>query len=271
MHLDRQTVMREIRSFARDRMVLAGLVGVSLSVLLAAPIFAKSDTIKILSLGDSITQAEINRASYRYHLWKKLIDADITFDFVGSMQKQQDKYSKGIPPQPDYQGHRFDQDHEGHFGWQTSDIIHGRDPNNGTGSGSLSQWVQGYQFDIVLIHLGTNDLFYKKNRATIAADLRTIVNILRNDNPDVIILLAQLIPTSRSDEIAKALLGMNETIADMVQEMNTRVSPVFLVDQYAQFDIETDSYDGVHPNASGEEKIAQRWFDAIERAIQTDQ
>ncbi len=267
---NRQIFLREKRSLTRCRVALAGLIGIGLAAVLATTAFAENDTIKILSLGDSITQAEINRASYRYPLWKKLIDADIAFDFVGSMQKQQDKYSQGTPPQPDYQGLSFDRDHEGHFGWQASDIINGRNPNNGTGSGNLSQWVQGYEFDIVLIHLGTNDLFYKKTPTSIAADLRTIVNTLRSRNPGVIVLLAQVIPASRSDEIAKALLTMNDSIANMVQELNTRKSPVLLVDQYSQFDLETDSYDGIHPTASGEEKIAQRWFDAIQLAIQTD-
>ena len=88
---------------------------------------------RILPLGDSITQAEINRASYRYPLWKKLVDAEVQFDFVGSLQKQQDKYSKGVPPQPDYNGKSFDRDHEGHFGWATEEIFIGRGFDNGSG------------------------------------------------------------------------------------------------------------------------------------------
>ena len=38
-----------------------------------------ADQLKILPLGDSITQAEGNRASYRYPLWQKLVDAGMDF------------------------------------------------------------------------------------------------------------------------------------------------------------------------------------------------
>ncbi len=251
----------------RGRAALLRLFAIGLGLLPPATIFAGEDVLKILSLGDSITQAEINRASYRYPLWKKLVDADITFDFVGSMNTQQDKYSKGTPPQPDYKGRTFDKDHEGHFAWEASDIIIGRNPNNGTGSGNLSQWVQNYDFDIVLIHLGTNDIFRKQSNAQIAEEIKAVIKALRVDNPNAIILLAQMIPAARNESIGIALASMNEVIPGIVKEMNTRASPVLLVDQSTGSDVETDSYDGIHPNASGEEKMAQRWFEAIELAV----
>jgi len=237
-------------------------------MMMLARASTEENVLQILILGDSITQAEINRASFRYPLWKKLIDTEIQFDFVGSMQTQQDKYSKGTPPQPDYKGEPFDKDHEGHFSWAASDIIIGRNPNNGTGSGNLSQWLQDYDFDIVLVHLGTNDVFRKQGNAHIAGALKAVIETLRSDNPGAIILLAQAIPAARNDAIAKALVSMNEMIRELVEEMNTSESPVILVDQYTGFDVAKDSYDGVHPNALGEEKMAQRWFEAIQAAIQ---
>lgn len=154
----------------------------------------ENETLKILCPGDSITHAEINRASYRYPLWKKLIDANIEFDFVGSMNTQLETYSKGTPPQPDYKGHTFDPDHEGHFAWQASDIAYGRQPNNNTGSGSLSQWLLAYEFDIALVHLGTNDVFYRQSNGQIISELKEVIKALRKDNPKAIILLAQQYP-----------------------------------------------------------------------------
>jgi acyl-CoA thioesterase-1 len=44
---------------------------------------------------------------------------------------------------------------------------------------------------------------------------------------------------------------------------DTEESPVILVDQYTGFNAATDTYDGIHPNARGEAKMAQKWFDAI--------
>ncbi len=228
------------------------------------PARAESDTVlRILPLGDSITQAEINRASYRYPLWKQLIDAEIEFDFVGAMNTQLSTYSQGTPPHPDYKTQIFDPDHEGHFAWQISDIVNGRQPNNGTGSGKLAQWLTSYDFDIALVHLGTNDAFYRKPNTQIARELTALINILREDNPDAIILLAQVIPTGRRPADDQAVENMNTVIPTVVKAMNTKDSPVILVDQFSGFDAASETYDGVHPNAAGEEKMAERWFEAI--------
>ena len=42
-----------------------------------------SQTINILPLGNSITQSFDTRYSYRYYLWKKLLDENIDFDYLG--------------------------------------------------------------------------------------------------------------------------------------------------------------------------------------------
>lgn len=49
--------------------------------------------------------------------------------------------------------------------------------------------------------------------------------------------------------------------------MNTPGSPIILVDQFTDFNVQTETYDGIHPNALGEEKMAQRWFDAIAASL----
>jgi hypothetical protein len=235
----------------------------SYSTIFSAAV-ADAGTIKILSLGDSITQAESDRASFRYPLWKKLVDAGIDFDFVGSMNKH---LGPGIPPQPDYKGKAFDPDHEGHFAWTADEVIRGRKFDNGTGSGSLKAWLESYDVDIALVHLGTNDAFMRQPNPSTAKELSTIVDLLRDDNPQVIILLARLIPTSRSPADGQAVNSLNETIASLSKALDTAESPVLLVDQFSGFDGQADLYDMVHPNASGEEKMAARWFEAIQAAM----
>ncbi len=244
---------------ARGLLLLLGLALLSLSLQGRA----EQTTLRILPLGDSITQAEINRASYRYPLWKKLLDADIKFDFVGSMNTQLSTYSQGETPQPDYLGRNFDTDHEGHFAWQISDILNGRNPGNGSGSGNLSQWLEAYDFDIVLVHLGSNDAFYRKPNKQVAKELSVLINTLRADNQNAIILLAQIIPTSRRTADAEAIANMNKVIPEVIKAMNTPASPVILVDHFSDFDASLETYDGVHPNAAGEKKMAERWFNAI--------
>jgi acyl-CoA thioesterase I len=49
--------------------------------------------------------------------------------------------------------------------------------------------------------------------------------------------------------------------------INKSDSPVFLVDQFSGFNAEKDTYDGVHPNQSGEQKIADRWFNQLKNIL----
>ncbi len=245
-----------------------GLISILTAALPLTPAIADGYVYNILPLGDSITHAEINRASFRYPLWKKLVDANIKIDFVGSMNTQLDSFSKGATPQPAYKGLQFDKDHEGHFAWTVDDIVKGRNPYNKTGSGSLSEWTTKYDFDIALVHLGTNDAFYRLKHDHMAATLERVVTALRADNPNAVILLAKLIPAKRQQGDSEAVAAVNEkVIPKVVEKMNMPNSPVIAVDHFSDFDVAQDTYDGVHPNASGEEKMAQRWFKAIEEAL----
>ena len=71
-----------------------------------------------MSLGASRVEGERpNFESYRYELWKKLIDNNFTFDFIGT-QSDNSKY-------PSFLGFNFDIDHEGRGGWTSGDILEG--------------------------------------------------------------------------------------------------------------------------------------------------
>lgn len=255
--------MRPIKLRPPLASILAGIVLAAFAT--AAP---ANKPYRILPLGDSITQAEADRASYRYPLWKMLIDAELAFDFVGSMDTHLGMSRKGPPPQPDYQGRSFDRDHEGHFGWTTREIIRGRRFHNGSGSGKLEDWLNSYKVDIALVHLGTNDAFTNSDNTSTVNGLKQIVRTLREDNPEVIVLLAKLIPVRRAPADAGPIESLNQAIPGVAETMHTDESPVLIVDHYSGFDPEQDTYDGVHPNESGEKKIARRWFDAIMAVVE---
>ncbi|GAB4318387.1 MAG: hypothetical protein Kow00127_10420 [Bacteroidales bacterium] len=199
-----------------------------------------------------------------------MIDAGVDFDFVGSMT---DHYGCGTPVFPDYSGHQFDTGHEGHWGWRCDEVIDG---DGGTSScrsngGGLANWLTSYTPDIALIHLGTNDLFQGSGgngslNLTIG-ELETIIDILRADNPNITILLAQLIPTSLPEHNWKIPL-FNAKIPDIAVNKYDPNSPIIIVDQFTGYDPVADNQsDGVHPNESGEEKMAQKWADAILQAL----
>ena len=207
-------------------------------------------TWKIMPLGDSITEASGSRNSYRRPLWQLLRDSSFDVDFVGSRSGNRD----GEVPDPD-----FDTDHEGHWGWKADRFLNNE---------NIATWSRAYQPDVVLIHLGTNDIFGGQSVSSTIAEIGTIIDILREANPGVVVLVAKIIPTS--DTSRPSLDPFNEAVPGLVASKDRPESPVRLVDQNSGFDAVVDTYDGVHPDLSGENKMAQKWFEVLRELIAPD-
>jgi hypothetical protein len=214
------------------------------------------DAIKIAPYGNSITQGANNRPTYRYPLWKKLIDKNIAFDFVGSMKTN----FGGEPSRPDYKGKAFDKDHEGHWGWKADEIL-----------SKMNSWLTQYTPDMVLLHIGTNDCIGGQNTSSTQNEITQIITNLRNDNPKVVLFLATLIPCNQSANASNLVKDLNTKIKTMSSQLTTQASPVILVDQFTGIDASKDLYDGIHQGATGEEKMAQKWFDAIDKYLTSTQ
>lgn len=199
------------------------------------------DATRIMPLGDSITQSSSPHSSYRYYLWNSLQNSGRTdIDFVGGERGVRD----GQPGNQD-----FDQDHEGHAGWTTADVL-----------ANVRGWATTSQPDIVAIHLGTNDMRYGESVANALSNLAQIIDVLRDVNPNVDILLAKIIP---NDENPSGTAALDDAIPSLASDKDRTDSRVILVDQTAGFSLSSDTYDGLHPNDSGEQKMASKFFNAI--------
>ena len=229
----------------RRRPALRALTLVVASALIAMSAGGQESTIcRIMPLGDSITEAFDGQASYRYFLWHQLAGRGYVVDFVGSM----DGVFEGTPLYPD-----FDQDHEGHCGWTAAEVLV-----------EIGAWVSSAEPDVVLVHLGTNDVSWGRTTGSIIADLGGIIDAIHGHNPQAVVLLAQIIPSLARETETEAL---NAQIAVLAAGKHTDESPVIVVDQWTGFTIATDSYDGVHPNRQGELKIAAAWYAALETVL----
>lgn len=216
-----------------------------LMVLCAPAVRGQPDTLRVMPLGDSITEAQggvsetqPGFAGYRYWLWKDLESEGHPVDFVGS----QHGVWNGPPPYTDY-----DQDHEGHWGWRADQILV-----------EIGAWAAAALPDMVLIHLGHNDIWQGESVSSTVDELGQIIDAIRGANPAATFLLAQVIPALPAG--LDSIPALNDQIAILGAVKNTAASPVLLVDQHTGFDPWTDTYDSVHPNESGEQKMAGRWF-----------
>jgi len=62
--------------------------------------------------------------------------------------------------------------------------------------------------------------------------------------------------------------ALNAEIVTLAAAVTTPESPVIIVDRWTDFDAAADTYDGVHPNQSGEQKMAAKWFEALDGVLE---
>ena len=177
---------------------------------------------RVMPLGDSITAG-----NYRWALWFLLVGGDppaiangtnllpdqvgpygLHLDFVGSQTFNVD-YGGSEARASDSARRSFDRNHEGYSGFRTDELLGVcrstlHDAARYYGVESLTNSTLGGELrfgrqplpDIVLLHIGTNDLNQKSQRsvASMVAYVKEIVDCLRGLNPDVTVFVAQIVP-----------------------------------------------------------------------------
>lgn len=201
------------------------------------------ELVRLMPLGDSITEGATVEASYRYWLFRELAAAGYSVDFVGGLRGAR----SGEVPEG------FDADHEGHWGWRADEVLE-----------ELPAWARAVRPEVALVHLGHNDLFQGESVETTLEDLRGIVGALREANPRVSILLAAIVPST--DPSLAALPVLNRGVATMAAELDRPEARVVGVDLASGFDPVADTLDGAHPNVEGARKMASAWAAAL-RAV----
>ncbi len=214
------------------------------------PKLPSDTTLKILPLGDSrVEGGSPEYESYRYSLWRKLMENAWDVDFIGSRKEQAE--------QAPVQGTCFDNDHEGTGGAITTDILE-----------TLMQIGNDYGVpDIVLLGIGGNDLLDAgaTPEATIA-NIESIIDQLQAQSPKVIIFLEQIAPgvsTLMTPAFTAQFNTFNAGILAVAQRKSNTNSKVIAVDMAADW---KDEYlaDPVHYNLAGASLVADRYFAAIE-------
>lgn len=185
--------------------------------------------------------------SYRYELWKNLIDDGWQFDFIGT-QVDEGNY-------PAYAAMNFDIDHEGIGGIETDGVLTNlNEVLNNAGSP-----------DVVLLGIGGNDLLANDVPDDVINNINQIIDVLQTDNPNVTIFLEMIAP-ARSDamstEFTNGLTEFNSQITTVVSNQSNENSKVIAVDMNSNW---MDEYmaDDVHYNEAGAKVVADRYFAAI--------
>ncbi len=244
-------------------------------------------------IGDSITQASgyaYNSTvysqnacrSYRWELFKALVDAGASFEFVGSLANNYTSDSH----YPVWRGLPFDRAMDGHFGWRAREILNGPDAGRTSanrGTGSIYQWTDvargGYVADTAIIMAGINDLNDSGvTGAQVSNYVAGIVSVLQAQNPFVRVYLCHVLQVGSGHS---SYVGLNTAVDDyngnklpgIAAAKTTATSLVTVIDMLgptnngANFWVprpggwnpnagEMTISDNVHPNSRGERHIA---------------
>ncbi|WP_433077553.1 ricin-type beta-trefoil lectin domain protein [Dactylosporangium sp. CA-052675] len=210
------------------------MVAATLTLTATAARAESNGGVKIMPLGDSITDGYNVPGGYRVNLWQRLAGGGYTADFVGSG-------SNG----PANLG---DHDHEGHSGWRIDQI-----------DANIVGWLQAYAPRTILLHIGTNDMNQNYDVANAPARLSALIDKIRANDPAVELFVAQITPESDAT-LESRVQAYNAALPGIVAQKG---SHTHLVDMHSAITT-ADLADGVHPNAGGYDKMGARWYSALQ-------
>ena len=215
--------------------VLAG----SLLMMAGISAHAQSAGLRLMPIGDSITAGyrSSTGVGYRGPLWPELINDGDALDFVGSQRS----------------GTMFDPDNEGYYGDRIDQI-----------ASLINSELVLYQPNVVLLHIGTNDLGQNYQVSTAPNRLASLIDQILAADPGVTILVAQLIPNS-TGWVQDDINTFNSQIPGIVQARVNAGKHVYTVSM-SSLNL-NDLSDGLHPNDGGYQKMADNWHAGIKQVI----
>ena len=254
--------------------IIAGLTTGVLTACMTSSLvaFPEEDTeqkLRVMPLGDSITDGFTMQpeGGYRLTLWNMLKENGYTdsIDFVGP---------NGLDSTV-WDSNGSDMNHAGYSGYAIADI-----PNQRSGIYNFSEWLmQEYPADVVMLQIGTNDIL---SSALDGMDerLELLIDTLLTYIPEDGLLYVSTIPYMDADvtnytdaytveEMDKAVDDYNAEIREIVSRKQSEGKPI------AQADINSvltkeDLLDGVHPNATGYEKMGKYWYGKLTEFIDSN-
>lgn len=229
------------------------LVAVCVAVMLPCSAQAVTSTaIKIMPLGDSITNGTGNQSGYRLKLYTDLAAAGYDVDFVGSLQ------TNSCAALPDW-------DHEGHPGFNIDNIANGWSTIPGI---DTYLGPGGYDPDIILLMIGTNDVSEQRDFAHAPDRLSSLISRISDRTtglkPDAHMIVATIPPRSNKPYDYDTQ-WYNSQLVTVVQQHIAAGENLSLVDMYGP--LNASDIDGVHPYQVGYDKIADIWFAGIQAVL----
>ena len=229
--------------------------------------------LKIMPLGDSITQGVINYVSQVQSLSQSVAEKQISYRADGARgvliagsggyRLVLEQMLVGMNWDVQMVGQRTDGGgyHEGYPGYMTGDLLP-----------LLGDILLANPPDVVLLHIGTNDLPFPIDPDSCFQNIRAMLDIIHAFNPDIKIILAQIIPCLQNTPLGTsrypAIIELNSLLTQIPQQRDY----VALVDMWTGF-VTTNNWENTlmsgtfHPNDAGYYLMAEMWRDKLDLVI----
>ena len=274
---------------------VTGLSSLAVGTVSAAPAAAgDTEAVKILSLGDSITDGYWTSGAYRKYMYHDLEQMGYNIDMVGPKGSNSNTFT--------YNGQTvsYDDNNAGYSGYAIQEMTT-KEHRSGILETIQGTWYNGqnmiaaYQPDIVLLQIGTNDILSNYNDG-ITDRLENLVNVILQDLDADSTVFVSTIPDidaytradwlgsyginawgstqEEKDQLMETVTGCidtyNTSIYNLVLKMQGEGKNVQFADINSVVDYQTDLHDGVHPNEAGYENMGNYWAGLLNDFFQSN-
>ncbi|WP_329546953.1 MULTISPECIES: SGNH/GDSL hydrolase family protein [unclassified Streptomyces] len=214
--------------------------------------------LRFMPVGDSQTIGSAGEHTWRYRMWQHLRETYAgPFRIVGPRETLYDKATES-PDSYEYADPDFPRAHLAGWGegWLHMTPL-------------IGEAVRAQRADVLLVALGLIDLGFYTNAVQTADNARAFIAEARAANPRVRMVVLPVIPNVRAESdapFATEVAAFNELLAKTVADLDEPRSPLLLASPPASYDVHLDTYDGTHPNESGEHRIAEAFAEAMYQA-----
>jgi lysophospholipase L1-like esterase len=236
------------------RALLPALLLTLLAQLLGTAPAGAADATRILVVGDSITQGSSGDYTWRYRLWKHLQADAANVDFVGERTWLYDNIAN-VQGSTAYAAPNFDQAHHAKWGQQLQ-----------LEKDEIAPAVAASSPDVMLLLMGINDLTWGvESPETAFVNMQTLLRNAKARAPGLRVVVGHVL--TRWDLLGQVEQNVTDTAA-----LNALIDTLPSMPEFAYVRVaatnngwnpQADTWDGTHPNSTGEVVIAAGFADAL--------
>lgn len=194
-------------------------------------------TVKVMPLGDSMTDGDNVPGGDRTPLSRQLSPQVTGLNFVGSQQNGPETLA--------------DLAHQGHSGWRIDEV-----------AAQVKGWLDRAALGVVLLLIGTNDILQSRDLAGAPARLGALLDQMSTRRPNMRILVASLHPLSDDAKNSQARQD-NTALPGLIKSRADLGRKITVVDAASVLTSAHLAEDGVHPNVEGHRRLADLWSRAL--------